>query len=150
MGAEILCYSIGLGLLVGLVFTEFFGIACGGLVVPGYIALHLTQPLDVIVTVLLAFFAFVIVKVFSMFMILYGRRRTSLMILIGFILSMIAREQTWAFSDNTSFIIGFIIPGLIAVWMDRQGITQTLASLFTASVIVRLILILTLSTEVLK
>ena len=38
-------------------------------------------------------------------------------------------------------VIGFIIPGLIAIWLDRQGIVETLAALVTASVVVRLILV---------
>ena len=36
--------SIGLGLVVSLVFSEILGLAAGGLVVPGYIALYLDQP----------------------------------------------------------------------------------------------------------
>ena len=44
-------------------------------------------------------------------------------------------------------MIGFIIPGLIAIWIDRQGIIETLAALITASVVVRLILVLVVGTE---
>jgi hypothetical protein len=39
-------------------------------------------------------------------------------------------------------IIGYIIPGLIAIWIDRQGLIESLTALLIASVIVRLILIL--------
>ena len=44
-------------------------------------------------------------------------------------------------------MIGFIIPGLIALWFDRQGMAGTLGSLATSTVLVRLILI-TLGVEV--
>ncbi|MBI4224246.1 MAG: poly-gamma-glutamate biosynthesis protein PgsC, partial [Deltaproteobacteria bacterium] len=40
--------------------------------------------------------------------------------------------------------IGFIIPGLIAIWLDRQGVVETLAALAIVSVMVRLILMLIL------
>ncbi len=39
-------------------------------------------------------------------------------------------------------VIGFIIPGLIAVWLDRRGVVESFCSLITASILVRLILIL--------
>ena len=46
-------------------------------------------------------------------------------------------------------VIGFIIPGLIALWIDRQGWVETLAPLMTSSVLVRLVLIV-LGVEVLS
>ena len=48
---ELLTVSIGLGLAVGLLFSELFALAAGGLVVPGYIALSLSHPLDVALTI---------------------------------------------------------------------------------------------------
>ncbi len=38
-------------------------------------------------------------------------------------------------------VIGYIIPGLIALWFNRQGVLQTLAALIITSVLVRLVLI---------
>ncbi len=144
---ELLSLSIGLGLVTGLIFTEVFGIACGGLVVPGYMALYLNQPIHVLVTLGISFATFLIVRMMSMFLIVYGRRRTALMILIGYLLGMLVREYSWALADGGAYIIGFIIPGLIAIWMDRQGVMQTIASLLTVSVVVRLILIILVGTE---
>ncbi len=166
---EMLALSIGVGLIVGLLFTELFGIASGGLVVPGYLALHLTEPSHLVATVGLAFIAFGIVRLLSLFMIIYGRRRTGLMILIGYLLGMLLREVIFPMLKtpgapeiveimstikasssavetadflSAADVIGFIIPGLIAVWMDRQGVMQTIASMLTVSIIVRLVLIL--------
>ena len=45
--------------------------------------------------------------------------------------------------DETTFtVVGYIIPGLIAIWIDRQGLLESICSLLIASVVVRLILIL--------
>ncbi len=38
---ELLSLSIGLGLAVSLLFVELFGVAVGGMVVPGYVALYM-------------------------------------------------------------------------------------------------------------
>ena len=146
---ELLTLSVGIGLAVNLLFTEMFGIASGGMIVPGYIALSLTRPLDVLLTIGAGFVTFAIVHTLSSFVILYGRRRTVLMILVGYLVGTAIR---WASSsvislDHEVQVIGFIIPGLIAIWLDRQGILETLTALVTTSVIVRLILVLIVGAE---
>jgi poly-gamma-glutamate biosynthesis protein PgsC/CapC len=147
---ELLAVAIGIGLVVGLLCSELFGIAAAGLVVPGYMALFLTKPLPLVATLLVAFVAFGVVRLVSSFLIVHGRRRTALMILVGYVLGMLASRWTgpWFGSEEIQ-TIGYIIPGLIAVWMDRQSIAQTLSSLFVVSVAVRLVLILTMDPEAL-
>ncbi len=144
---ELLALSVGLGLVIGLLFTEIFGIATGGLIVPGYMALAMSRPQDILVTLLAAFATFGVVRALSTFLIIYGRRRTALMILIGYLMGMIATQ--WPGLSAVDYnMIGFIIPGLIAIWMDRQGPSQTMASLAIVSIMVRLILILAVGQEV--
>ena len=46
--------SIGLGLVVSLAFSEFLGLAAGGMVVPGYFALGLGDPARVAMTLVVA------------------------------------------------------------------------------------------------
>jgi poly-gamma-glutamate biosynthesis protein PgsC/CapC len=143
---ELLALSVGIGLAVSLLCTELFGVASGGLIVPGYIALYIDKPLHILATLAVALATYAIVRVLSTFLVVYGRRRTALMILVGYILGMVVRDWSGLWGQEFS-AIGFVIPGLIAVWMDRQTVLQTLASLVTVSVLVRLILILTVGTE---
>ena len=141
---ELLALSVGIGLVLSLIFTEMFGIAAGGMIVPGYLALNLTRPLDVLLTIGGGIATFAVVHTLSSFTILYGRRRTVVMILVGYLIAMLVRWGTgnYAHMHGTELqMIGFIIPGLIAIWLDRQGIVETLAALVTASVVVRLILV---------
>lgn len=140
---ELLPISIGIGLGVSVFLSELFGLAGGGLVVPGYLALHLTDPPTVGVTIAAGFAAFLLVRALGSVMIVFGRRRTVLMILAGYLTGMIARYLMQGVGDQLEYqVVGFIIPGLIAVWLDRRGIVESLSSLLTASVIVRLILII--------
>jgi len=147
---EYLALSVGVGLAVSLLFTELFGLAAGGMIVPGYIALFLTRPAEVLLTVGAGFAAFAIVHSLSSVVIIYGRRRTVMMILVGYLIGTLIRwytkDVTPAVPDDY-VVIGFIIPGLIAIWLDRQGVLSTLCSLLTASVVVRLVLIIFLGTE---
>ncbi|EMK01637.1 MULTISPECIES: poly-gamma-glutamate biosynthesis protein PgsC [unclassified Leptospira] len=152
---DLLSISIGIGLGISLFFSEFFGIA-GGLVVPGYFALQLQNPVNILLTLSVSLGVFGLGKFISKFVILYGKRRTAILLLLGFVLDAVGNE--WIFPriftevvqlESEVRAVGHIIPGLIAVWMDRQGWLETLASLLTASVIVRLILILFLGKELL-
>lgn len=136
--------AIGLGLVASLFFTEAVGFAAGGFVVPGYIALYLDRPLQVLGTVLAALGTYAFLKLSARFFLVYGRRMLVLSVLLGFVFgALTSRVSHVAFASfETGFAaIGFIIPGLLAYWMTRQGIVQTLAAMMVAAVIVRLALI---------
>jgi poly-gamma-glutamate biosynthesis protein PgsC/CapC len=170
MDLNLLALSIGLGLVVSLVFSELFGLAAGGLVVPGYIALYLSRPIDIAATLVAALLTFFLVRIVSSFVIVYGRRRTALMILTGYAIgALLSSALAVAFESvadpvalppgtapalaalgRQTFevgVIGYIVPGLIAIWLDRQGVVPTLAALITSAVVVRLILILVVPEE---
>ena len=142
---ELVSLSIGIGLLVSLAFSEMLGLTASGMVVPGYVALYLDRPIVIILTLLISYATYFIVHSLSAVMIIYGRRRTVLMILVGFALGAAVRsfghlQLPMTIVDLT--VIGYIIPGLIAIWIDRQGAVESFSSLIIASVIVRIILIL--------
>ncbi|HUS40003.1 MAG TPA: poly-gamma-glutamate biosynthesis protein PgsC [Pirellulales bacterium] len=154
---ELLTVSIGIGLAVSLLFSEMFGLAAGGMVVPGYFALFLNRPVDIVLTLIAALFTYFVVHLFSTFIIIYGKRRTVLMILVGYLVRMMMDTLPiaeilplkWVTTDGQidSSVIGYIIPGLIAIWFDRQGLIETLSALVTASVVIRLVLILIYGVE---
>ena len=140
--------AIGIGMVVSFAFYEIVGLSPGGIVVPGYIALFLDQPIRILVTLLVALLTYFSVKILSNYIILYGRRRFLAMILIGFLLKWLIEEIiiTMPISGIELQSIGYIIPGLIANEMRRQGIFSTLYSLAIVSIIVRLILLLFLKS----
>ena len=143
--------AIGLGIVFSLFFNEVFGAAAGGIVVPGYIALNLHEPYKILGTLAVAFLTYLTIKLVSHFVFIYGRRRLVLAILLGFIFGYISRQLILyeAFSlDFRMQAIGFVIPGLIANWMERQGIIKTFSIMFLTAVIVRLLLMLIMGGEV--
>lgn len=145
-----LALAIGIGLAVSLLLSEVFGLAAGGMVVPGYIALYLTKPVAVALTLAAGFVTFAVVHALSAIVIIYGRRRTVLMILVGYLINAALRSflggLAVSFASGEYTVIGHVIPGLIAIWLDRQGVLETVSALLTAAVLVRLILILFLGT----
>jgi poly-gamma-glutamate biosynthesis protein PgsC/CapC len=136
--------AVGLGMILTLLFTETIGLAAGGVVVPGYIALNLHHPVQVVSTVLVALATYLVVKVIAHYILIYGRRLLIVSILIGYLIGYATRLFP-PVSLGHNYIdlatIGFVIPGLIAYWFHRQGIPETISAMVIVSVLVRLIII---------
>ncbi|MCD6161709.1 MAG: poly-gamma-glutamate biosynthesis protein PgsC [candidate division Zixibacteria bacterium] len=143
--------AIGLGLVLSLIFSETLGLAAGGMVVPGYIALMIHQPLRILGTIVVSLITFLTVRLMSHHMFIYGRRRTVMIILIGFCFGWASRELFVMTPSGLSVefqTIGYIIPGLIANWMERQGVVQTISMMIVAGVLVRMLLMIFTGGEV--
>lgn len=137
--------SIALGLVLSLFLIDAFGLAAGGLVVPGYFALQLSHPLSIIATFLIAIITSLIVKVIGKYTFLYGRRQMVLSLLIGLILALVSHNfLSFSVADNTFQLsaLGWVIPGLTAHWIEKQGILKTISMLLITSVLVRFAVIL--------
>lgn len=115
--------TMGLGILAGLVWTRRTGWGCGGIITPGLLALYAAEPVRAAailgVGLILAPPVGLAAKVFG----LYGRERIGaamlLAIFAGALLSQasLPMETHWA---------GWVVPGLIAADVDRQGAAMTL------------------------
>ena len=133
---------IGIGMVLSLFLTETLGVTAGGIIVPGYIAMNLESPERLIVTFGISILTFLIIKLLGKFIMVYGKRRLVLALLIGFLLGYLSRSEdmiTATGLGTTDFIvIGNIIPGLIANWMDRQGVLRTISTVLITAGITKL------------
>jgi|TARA_B110000263_G_scaffold2504_1_gene2093 poly-gamma-glutamate biosynthesis protein PgsC/CapC len=132
---------IGIGMVLSLFLTETLGVTAGGIIVPGYIAMNLESPQRLIITFGISILTFLIIKLLSKFIMVYGKRRLVLALLIGFLLGYLSRSENMitAGLGTTDFIvIGNIIPGLIANWMDRQGVLRTISTVLITAGITKL------------
>lgn len=142
--------AVGLGVMISLIFNELLGASAGGIVVPGYIAMFLDKPFMVIGTLMVSLLSLAVLKIVGSFTLLFGKRRMVLAILLGFIFGWCFKEYlpNLQFGGYEIKTIGYIIPGLIANWMERQGIVRTLSVMLLAAVLVRLVLIIIFGGEV--
>ena len=132
---------IGIGMVLSLLATETLGVTAGGIIVPGYIAMNLESPERLVITFGVSILTFLIIKLLSKFIMVYGKRRLVLALLIGFLLGYLSRSENMitAGLGTTDFIvIGNIIPGLIANWMDRQGVLRTISTVLITAGITKL------------
>ena len=129
---------IGVGMILSLFLTETLGVTAGGIIVPGYIAMNLDSPMRILITFGISILTFLIIKLLSIFIMIYGKRRLVLALLLGFLFGYFTRSDSSVLNHYIAVdfvVIGNIIPGLIANWMDRQGVFRTLCTvLITASI----------------
>ncbi|MBI5474149.1 MAG: poly-gamma-glutamate biosynthesis protein PgsC [Ignavibacteriae bacterium] len=144
--------AITLGLVLSLLSYEVFGLAAGGIVVPGYIALHLAHPDRMLGMLAVSLVTYLIVKIAGSYTFLYGRRQMVVCLLLGALLANLSRHL---FTINLSAAtieltaVGWVIPGLIAHWFGKQGIFKTICVLIVTSVMVRLLVIAVFNGEML-
>ena len=134
--------GLGTGLAASLALSEILAIAPGGYVVPGYLALNLNQPARVAATIGIALATLLLMRLAGRYVILYGMRRFVLYLLVGFTLGMLYAVHVAQHAHTPIQAIGFVVPGLIAQWMDRQGVWVTLGSMLTVVIVARLALLL--------
>jgi poly-gamma-glutamate biosynthesis protein PgsC/CapC len=128
--------AIGLGMVLSLLLSESMGVVAGGIIVPGYIALHLQDLPSIFLTFFISFLTYLIIYILSKKLLIYGKRRLILSLLLAFLLGLAFRT----FVQINIDYVGFIIPGLIASWMDRQGVIRTISVILIESSIVHLFL----------
>ena len=134
--------AVALSVILGFASVEFLGLLSGGIVSAGYLAFYLEQPFRIVSTLALAVLVCLLVKLLQNFMIIYGRRRFMVTILLSIILSTVIDGSFIITSGIAQDLrmIGYIIPGLIANDMEKQGIFKTLAMVVIISLIIYLIL----------
>lgn len=142
--------AVGIGVIISLIFSELLGASAGGIVVPGYVALYLDKPMQILGTLAVSLLTWGIIRIIGKFTLLFGKRRMVLSILIGFILGWATRMLV--FQNQTVYTlqmqsIGYIVPGLIANWFERQGFWKTVSTMGVAAVVVRLALMVVFGGE---
>lgn len=129
------------GVLASIVFLELTQISPGGIIVPGYIAMLLDDPVRVAVTVVLSLITWGAIRLLSEVVILFGRRRFAVFIVVSFLLRYLTALATAEASlpVTTALVIGYLVPGILAYEIDRQGAVKTLSSMLLVAVALKLV-----------
>ena len=136
--------TVALSVILSFLVTELTGLLTGGMVSAGYLAFYFSEPMRILSTLLLSTLIALILRLSREFLILYGRRRFMLSILLS-ILFVYALEKAYFIMSPLSLdlrVIGYIIPGLIANDMEKQGIIRTSLALIIMTALVKLLSIL--------
>lgn len=134
--------SIVLGIVLSLLFLELTHHSPGGIIVPGYLALGLSNFWAFAGTLGIALLSYLALILLCRYWILFGRRRFATALLIGIALKIVFVETSLlpAFFSWQLDSIGYLIPGLIATDCFRQGVSRTLLALLVVTLTTFLIL----------
>ncbi len=129
--------TLVIGVVIALFYAEWEGLLPGGIIVPAYLALYLDRPIKIVVTVGLAFMALICYRALSRFLILFGKRRFVLILLLGAFWAIIwALVWPGLFGPESGLkAVGWVVPGLLANNLEKQKILPTLAGLLTVSIL---------------
>lgn len=144
--AELVRLALAFGVVASMLFYDRYGVTTGGIIVPGYLALFVVRPTHILATLLIGLLIYWMVqKLLRPKWMLWGRKLFETEIVLALILQSIwlgallylaPREQSLTFL----YSIGFLLPGILAHDMGRQGARTTiLASLGSALVVFGLI-----------
>ena len=136
--------TVALSVIISFLTTELTGLLTGGMISAGYLAYWFGEPMRIVSTLLMSILIALIIRVSRHFLILYGRRRFMLSILLS-IFGVYLVEKSYFFVSEFSFdmrIIGYIIPGLIASDMEKQGILRTTLAFSAVTIVVKLLSLL--------
>lgn len=123
--------TLAIGLIISILVYERWRVIGGAAVGAGYMALFVNRPLYLVTTIVSAIAAYYIVQYFiARRMFLYGRRRLVAMVLTGMTLQLLLGLVAFFTINDTPWLvglygIGFVLPGLMAQDIERQGIRLT-------------------------
>lgn len=125
-----------LGVLLSLAFAWATGVYPGGIIVPSYLVLFLREPERIVGTLVAALLTMAAYRIAARWLILFGRRRFAFLVLAGALWAAAGGGLLpFLFPASLEFrVIGWVVPGLIAHHMERQGAVVTTAALVTATV----------------
>jgi len=137
--------AMGLSLVAALLSFEIVGLSPGGLIVPGYLALLARHPTALAAIAAASLIVLLATKGIARQIMLFGRRRFVLMVLLG-VVCLRGIEMGFALLPAGPIEVlglGYLVPGLIANDMEKQGIVPTLLMTVLVSAAIRLVLVLT-------
>ncbi len=152
VSTEVVRMALALGVIISILVYERWRLTGGAAVVAGYLALFVDRPLYILTTILVALATYQIVqKLIAPRYFLYGRRRLVVMVLVGLVLQLITGGIGWALNAFTPlstltpwllglYGVGFVLPGLIAQDIERQGSLTTVMIVIATTLLTFLIL----------
>lgn len=123
--------TIAIGLTLGMFYYHKTGWACGGIIVPGILAIHINNPNLILFSMAEGIVVYIILKAAVHCFGLYGRQRIATAMLIALILRLFLTDLPY----EGSLWLGWVVPGLIGADIQRQGWIPTFSSTISITIV---------------
>lgn len=130
-----------LGIILSILFYEITEMSPGGLIVPGYFALFLNDPKRIAITLLVVIIGLFIVRFLENYIILFGRRKFAIYIIITFLIKLFFQSLDLEILIGGE-VIGILIPAILTQDIERNGIKKTIPALIILSITIKSIYML--------
>ncbi len=136
-------FAFIVGVLASVIIYERHHITSGSIVVPGYVAVFVLQPLILLITLANAMFSYWVVNhVLQKRLLLDGRNKFSTIMIISASVQVVLLKLSpstpylWESSIPLLVGVGYLVPALIAHDFGRQGIKKTMRAVGMSSSLV--------------
>lgn len=139
---EYVRFAFILGVILSIFVYDRWHITTGSLVVPGYVAVFILQPVTLVMTLVNALLTyFIVYRVLTRYTLIYGRSKFFALIPFSVGLQILFLETSGEgpfLGDRQPFLvgIGFVIPALIAHDVGRQGVRNTVVAIMGVGAVV--------------
>lgn len=120
--------ALALGVMLIVVIHDRWRVPGGAVATAGFLGLFANRPVFAVTTTALSLLTYFIVShVLARRILLYGRRRLFVLVIVGMVLNVVAGLLAVDAEPNIAWLgglggIGFLMPGLIAQDIERHGI----------------------------
>jgi len=138
---EVVRMVLAFGIIISMLVYERWRLTGGAAVVAGYLGLFVDRPLYIVTTVGLAVATFYVVdRVIARRVFLYGRRRVVVMVITGLFLQLLTGAIAYLLNKDITWLtglygVGYVLPGLIAQDIERQGARKTVLTVLGVSLL---------------
>ncbi len=120
---------IALGIALGMIWFQRTGFSPGGIISPGLLALNMYSFHSLAWTIVFSMLVFSLLEICIRLLGIYGRQRVATALMLAALLRL-AAGNVMLFDP---FWLGWVIPGLVAADVQRQGILPTFSGLIAVS-----------------
>ena len=123
--------TIAIGILLGMFYFRQTGESPGGIITPGLVAMRFSNPQALCLSLGAALLLGVALRLFFRRFSVYGRQRVAFAMLSALAVRL-ALPGEWG-GEGFPWL-GWVVPGLVAADIERQGIAATFSGLASVSV----------------
>ena len=123
--------TIAIGILLGMFYFRQTGESPGGIITPGLVAMRFSNPQALCLSLGTALLLGVALRLFFRRFPVYGRQRVAFAMLCALAVRL-ALPGEWG-GEGFPWL-GWVVPGLVAADVERQGIAATFSGLASVSV----------------
>ncbi len=123
--------TIAIGILLGMFYFRQTGESPGGIITPGLVAMRFSNPQALCLSLGAALLLGVALRLFFRRFPVYGRQRVAFAMLCALAVRL-ALPGEWG-GEGFPWL-GWVVPGLVAADVERQGIAATFSGLASVSV----------------